>query len=338
MSPKKILVIRLSSIGDILLTTPFIRQIHFKFPKANIDFVVKKEFEDLLIHNPYLNKVHTFDSSSESALKNLKNCIKKEKYDYIFDLHNNFRSLLLRIGLSVSYTGVIKKDKIRQLILLYFKINYYKMPKPVSQRYLDTGLKVGIKDDYKGLEIYWSEKETRSVETILYRLRFAKNEKFISIAPGAGFFTKRWPITYFSKLIKQIHTQLKVKIVILGGVGDKEMASELSHNPAVHDLSGQVSLLESAVILSQSAALVTNDTGLMHLATAVKKPVIAIFGSSVIEWGFVPYRSPHVLIEEKGLSCRPCSHIGRASCPKKHFKCMRNISPDKVFAALNSML
>ena len=143
MSPKRILVIRLSSIGDILLTTPFIRQIHKKFPRIDIDYVVKSDFEELVRYNPYIRKVHVFDTSSNHALKRMKIILKEKKYDCIFDLHNNFRSIFLRTGLSSSYLGIVKKDKIRQLSLLYFKLNFYKEPKPIPQRYLETGLKLG---------------------------------------------------------------------------------------------------------------------------------------------------------------------------------------------------
>ena len=338
MSPRRILVIRLSSIGDILLTSPFLRQINLTFPQAEIDYIVKKEFEELIRYNPYINKIHIFDSSGEHSLKQLKKALKQRKYDYIFDLHNNFRSVFLRSGLSSSYQGIVKKDKFRQMLLLCFKLNFYQKPKPISQRYLETGLKTGIADDHQGLQLFWSDIESKNAGLILDQLNFKKTEKYICLAPGAGYFTKRWPVEYFAKLIELIHTQLKLKIIILGGTGDKEIATELVQMPYVYNLAGQISLLETAVILSRGAVLVSNDTGLMHMSAAVQTPVIAIFGSSVVEWGFEPFRIPHILLEEKGLYCRPCSHIGRNSCPQKHFKCMRNISPQHVFDALKSIL
>jgi lipopolysaccharide heptosyltransferase II len=338
MLRKKVLIIRLSSIGDILLTTPFIRQVHRRFPGADIEFVVKSKFKELITFNPHINKIHSLDGSSKHALRKLKRDLKKIKYDYIFDLHNNYRSIFLRTGLSCNYKGIIRKDKVRQAFLLYFKLNFYKNPKSIPQRYLETGLKSGVRDDNLGLELYWTKEISDMTNSILADLDINQAKNFICLAPGAGFFTKRWPIFYFAQLVDLIRSELKAKVVVLGGEEDKNVTAELSRSSDVYNLSGKINLLESAAIISKSSALVSNDTGLMHLAAAVNTPMVAIFGSSVVEWGFRPFRVAHTLIEEKELKCRPCSHIGRNSCPKKHFKCMLNISPERVFKELNLLL
>jgi lipopolysaccharide heptosyltransferase II len=335
----KILIIRLSSIGDILLATPFVRQTRQKFPHSQIDFVIKKEFVELLELNPNINNLITFDSKTGMAgLKKLKNSLIKNKYDYIFDLHNNFRSVFLRTGHVVAENFRIIKNKFRQFLYVKIKLNSYKNSIPISERYLYVGKKAGIKDDEKGLEIFWDDKLNESVVRLLSKVGISIGDSFYSVAPGAGFFTKKWPIDYYKILAQQIIKKYNTKIIVLGSANDNREGQELKKVTNVVDLTGKLSLLQSANIISKSAALVSNDTGLMHMATAVKTPVLAIFGSTVKEFGFFPYRSNSIVVENHNLNCRPCSHIGRHSCPKDHFKCMNDISPEMVIKNFKKLL
>jgi heptosyltransferase-2 len=205
-------------------------------------------------------------------------------------------------------------------------------------RYLTTAEQLGVTDDDKGLELFWPEKIGIKTADLLSGYRLGGDYNYVCLAPGAGFFTKRWPPEYYRQLICLIKAHLNLKIVILGGSGDTAIGEQLSHSDDVFNFCGKWNLLECAVIMSKGLAVVSNDTGLMHIATAVQKPVVAIFGSSVVEWGFAPFRSEHILVEQSNLICRPCSHIGRHECPQKHFRCMMEISPARVFEALQSLL
>ena len=334
MQQKSILILRLSSIGDILLTTPFIRQLRHRFNQARIDYVTKKKFKELLQYNPHIDTIHEIDNN----LSDLTFKLQKTSYDYIFDLHNNFRSIYIRSKLKSEFKGIIRKEKLNQLLLLFLHINRYKDPRPIPSRYLATAEQLGVTDDNEGLELYWPEQIGIDTADFLSNYGLDGDHKYVCLAPGAGFFTKRWPPEYYQQLIRLINAHLNLKIVILGGSGDAAIGEQLSHSDDVFNFCGKLSLLESAVILSKGLAVVSNDTGLMHMATAVQKPVVAIFGSSIVEWGFAPFRCEHVLVEQSKLICRPCSHIGRHECPQKHFRCMKEITPARVFNALRSLL
>jgi len=336
---KKILLIRLSSIGDILLTTPFIRQTRKAYPDSQIDFVIKKEYSDLLKNNPNINNLLEFDTTrGMQGLKNLKKLLRDENYDYVFDLHNNIRSNYLHLGLQSKYKYRIKKNKFVQFLYVKYKINRYPEIIPIAERYINVGKRAGIRDDDKGLEIFFDKNSEKSVNMILEQNEIKQNDAFYAIAPGAGFYTKRWPIDNFKIFVKNILENHNSKIVVLGNNADKHQGEVLAEYDNVIDLTGQLALLQSAILLSKSKVLVSNDTGLMHMATSVKVPVLGIFGSTVKEFGFFPYRSKSRVVEIRDLKCRPCSHIGRNNCPKEHFKCMKEISPEMVVENFEKLL
>lgn len=333
----KILILRLSSIGDIVLSTAFIRQIRIHFPKSQIDFVIKKHFTDLVRYNPHINSIHEYDPNSKwTGLNQLKQKIRNQQYDYIFDLHNNYRTKYLTWGLRPKLKAKINKDKLQRAILVYTKINLYKDMLSIPDRYLNVGRKAGIKDDWNGLEIYWKNYCESEINHI-----FSSNKKendFLAVAPGAGFFTKRWPLEYFSELIRTVLNKTVYGIFILGSNEEATGFERLKISDRVINLAGKLTLLETAILINRVKVLLTNDSGLMHLATAVRTPVIAIFGSTVKEFGFFPFRGEHIIIENSNLRCRPCSHIGKKTCPKKHFNCMMQIKPEKVWTQLKTRI
>jgi lipopolysaccharide heptosyltransferase II len=338
-SQQKILIIRLSSIGDILLTTPFIRQVRKKYPKAQIDFVVKTEYSELLEYNPNINNLIKFESATGTkGLKKLKKSLNENEYEYIFDLHNNIRSNYLRRGLRGKKKHQIKKNKVIQFLYVKFKINRYPDTIPIAERYLNVGKAAGVEDDGRGLEVFWEKEIEDSIDQILEKNGLIQNETFFTVAPGAGLYTKRWPIEYYKIFIEDIIENHKSKVLVLGNDNDREQGNSLNDLNDVIDLTGKLSLLQSAVVLSKSKALISNDTGLMHMATAVNTPVLAIFGSTVKEFGFYPYRYDSIVVENEGLDCRPCSHIGRDSCPKEHFKCMNEITPEIVIEKFEELI
>ncbi len=335
-SPTKILIIRLSSIGDILLATPFLRQARIKFPDAVIDFVIKDRFIDLVQYNPHVNRIFSVNEKEGlSGLLELRKLLIANNYDYVFDLHNNFRSRILTFGMKARISR-IHKDKLKRALLVYTKINLYKQVTPIPLRYLKVGENAGIADDFNGLEIFWKNHIEEGLSLVVDKRLLRK--PFVALAPGAGFKTKQWPLEYFRELIETIEKKHRLPIVILGSKAEEERFKLLEISDAVHNLAGKLTLLESAIILSKAKVLISNDSGLMHMATAVKVPVLAIFGSTVKEFGFFPFRAQSKVIENQALWCRPCSHIGRNHCPLIHFKCMKDIKPMMVYEQLKPWL
>jgi len=334
MTRKKILILRLSSIGDILLTTPFIRQVRTAFPKAQIDYVIKTGFSELLSNNPHLDNV--YDVKPDQGIKGLlvlKKFLKKQSYDYVFDLHNNFRTKALT---AFTNKNAIKKDKLKRTILVYTKHNRYNEIIPIPQRYLNVGKFAGIKDDELGLELFWKDETEKKIDASLNKDKI--NSQIIVLAPGAAHYTKRWPLEYFKELIEKISKSYNDSIVLLGSADERKDFDCLVQSQRVINFAGQLSLLESAAVLSRARLIISNDSGLMHMATAVKTPLIALFGSTVKELGFFPFRSEHIIVENTELNCRPCSHIGKSKCHLKHFQCMLEIKPNHIFKQIQTIL
>jgi heptosyltransferase-2 len=330
MNHTRILILRLSSIGDILLSTPFIRQTRIRFPEATIDFVVKKQFLELIKFNPHLNKIYEYDPQQKfKGLLSLGLELRDKKYHYVFDLHNNPRTKILSALSRHENRYKISKDKLKRFLLVKLKLNLYSEITTIPDRYLRTGKILGITDDHKSLEIYWKNETEFYINSLLKENGITS--RFITLAPGAGYFTKKWPLEKYSDLITKILKDTNFYILILGSSIEQPYLSNLIKDDRILNLAGKISLSEAAAILSRSTVLVSNDSGLMHMSTAVKTPVIALFGSTVKELGFFPYLADAVALENKGLKCRPCSHLGRNKCPKKHFKCMNDITVDNVF-------
>lgn len=330
----KILIIRLSSMGDIILTTAFVRQLRKKFPHARIDYLVAKQFAEILKYNPHLDNVFEYDKNADNEeIGRLKTSISADigRYDYIIDLQKNIRSIRFRRNLGEKVLS-IKKHRLHKLSLVYFKKPL--IHKHVAENYFDTAEPLGIIDDNDGLEIWLKgeKKYEKNYHNDIDKLK-------ISIAPGAHFPTKRWPAARFCDLIKKIKIKYNAHLRLIGGREDEKIAHEIENslNFEVDNYVGKLSILGSTEAISQSDIVITNDSGALHIASARRKPVLAFFGSTVTQLGFSPWRVPHE-IAEVDINCRPCSHIGRKSCPKGHFKCMNEISSDFAFKKFELLL
>jgi len=337
--PGKFLIIRLSSIGDILLSTPFIRQVRKAYPNSKIDFIVKDIYKDLLKDNPNINELYCLKlDEGRKELDDLKIKLREQSYNILFDLHNNMRSNYLKRSINVGKSYSIKKEKIKQAFLVRFKINLFEKETPIPNRYLSVAKDLDVVDDGKGLDLFWKKETIDSAEKKALALGLDLNHQYLCLAPGAGFLTKRWPENKFKDLVDLIQQNNNFQIIVLGSDNDREIGSSLKKQNNIIDSSGKLTLLETAYILSKGKIVVSNDSGLMHMATAVDTPVLAVFGSTVRELGFFPYRAKSMVIENSNLSCRPCSHIGRNNCPKNHFRCMEEIAPEEVYAELLKFL
>ncbi len=316
LNNKKILIIRFSSLGDILLTTPILRSLKKLYPTCNIDYLVKAENKETILYNPYINDILLFNKTDN--LNQLKETIKSKNYDYIFDLHNNLRSKVLTKGLKAY---CIKKPTLKKFLLVKFKINLLKENKSVVNIYADAI--PGLKLDKSGIDLFLDSKKL-----------VIPDLNTVGICPGARHFTKRWGFDNYKELINLL-TKEGYKVLLFGGEYDQEMCGKLAgDNTLVENLSTCNELITMGNNMRRCQLIIGNDSGLMHAATGLQIPVIVIFTSTVKELGFAPYNAKSMIIENNDIKCRPCSHIGRGDCPKKHFNCGNTIKPKMVFNKL----
>jgi len=321
----RILIIRLSSLGDILLTTPFIRSIKTQFPYIKIDMLIREEYADVIKLNPYLDNKLLFkkdDKSNSILIEQLKT----NTYDLVIDLQNNLRSKKVISSLRIKSVKFDKRS-FDKFLLVNFKINKLREAPPIPIRYAKTFQ--NIKLDEQGLDLV-TDKSANSA--------LINKNNLIGFCPGARHLTKRWLKEYFIELGNKL-VENGYEIVLLGGKIDKEICTELAVKiSGAINLSNDDDLLQTAADMKLCKAIVCNDSGLMHTASTVGTKVIAIFGSTVKEFGFTPFNCDHLILENNLLTCRPCSHIGKSNCPKKHFKCMKSIKPEFVFERFKHFL
>ncbi len=345
IAPKKILIIRFSSIGDIVLATPLMRVLHASFPSSKIDFIVRKEYTELICNNKNLNSIYEFDAKTGLAgLRKLKNQLRAEHYNLVIDIHNSLRSRYLRWMLGANDVVVINKRIFSRTMLIRLKKNFYRGVISVADRYIEPLQKYRIENDGKGLELHISDEIRAQASAKMKKLSVQKSGMMIGFCPSAKHATKCWPLGRFAELGAKLSKDYDAKILLFGGQQDKEKCSfiaktinSLSKEVSAINLSGELSLLESAIAMDACTIIVTNDSGLMHIAAAMKKKVVAIFGSTVREFGFFPVGTENAVVERDGLYCRPCSHIGREECPESHFRCMKEIQVEDVIKSIQAI-
>ncbi|MCZ7558615.1 MAG: lipopolysaccharide heptosyltransferase II [Bacteroidia bacterium] len=334
----KVLVIRLSSIGDIVLTSPFLRVFKARYPETELHFVVRKEYADLVRWNPNIDKLITVDvAHGRKALETLNLALGAEGYDAVFDLHHHLRTRIIRNGVSRNIHHVDKRA-LRRLLLVSTHLNWYGAVMPVPERYIETASRYGVAPDERGCELFYPDELREDTLVRLCARGWDAQTRIIGLCPGSRHFTKRWPLAKYLRLTTLL-LERGFAVAVLGSAEDAEAGQALQAvDPSrVFSFCGTTTLIETAALLERCAVVAANDSGLMHMATAVRRPVTAIFGSTVREFGFYPYNSRASVIEVAGLSCRPCTFIGRRSCPKGHFRCMENISVERVLEAVMEM-
>ncbi len=316
---QKILVIRLSSIGDIILTTPLLRRIAAAFPLARIDYCTKAAFQPILSSNPLFSRMYTPEELPVGS------------YDLVVDLQNNIRSRRIIRKLTARQVVRYRKENWKKWMLVQFKIDLYGPARSVVERYQAGLVELGVESDLQGCELYPSEADRAYADPF-----FAHGRKTLALCFGAKHFTKRYPPVRFALLLERLLHESPFQVVLLGGREDAHHAAEImktlpaAHHRRVVNLAGECSLMQSAALLERSDAVLSNDTGLMHMASAFGKQLFVLFGSSSASFGFLPYHAPFELFEVKGLGCRPCSHIGRSHCPEGHFRCMNDLPEQEI--------
>jgi ADP-heptose:LPS heptosyltransferase len=317
----KFLIIRFSSIGDIVLTTPVLRCLKEQFDgKAEIHYLTKKNFFSILENNPHIDKLHGIENSTNEIIEELI----AEDFDFVIDLHKNLRSLRVKRKLKLVDFS-FNKLNIDKWLMVSFKID--RLPKVhIVDRYMETVKSWEVKNDLKGLDFHIDKAAKQG------NYPFGIENSFIAMTVGGGHTTKTLPTDRMITLIEK----LPKKVVMLGGEEDREKADliEKACGDKVFNACGKYSLNESAYIVQNASLVIAHDTGLMHIASAFSKHIISIWGNTIPEFGMYPYmpqcpERSHI-VQVNDLSCRPCSKLGYDRCPKKHFKCMNDIDLDEV--------
>lgn len=324
---KKFLIIRFSSIGDIVLTTPVIRCLRKKYPEATIHYLTKKKFEGIVQSNPYLDKILLLEDDLKKTIEELEN----EKYDHIIDLHHNFRTLRIKNSLRKIPFHSFHKLNIEKWLYTNFKINI--MPhKHIVDRYMATVEKLGVVNDGLGLDYFIPENEFIKEDEI----PFSHSQGYIVIAIGAAHNTKKLPV----EKLKQLAKKIEYPIILLGGKEDFLNGEKITESDTVkiYNACGKFSLNESADIVRNSKLVISHDTGLMHIAAAFKKNILSVWGNTVPSFGMVPYQTLYEVFQVNKLWCRPCSKTGFDKCPLGHFKCMNNQSIDAIAERTHSFV
>jgi ADP-heptose:LPS heptosyltransferase len=319
----KALIIRFSSIGDIVLTTPVIRCLRQQRPDIELHYLTKSVFKGLLEANPYIDKIHLLQENLEEITEDLRN----EKFDIVIDLHKNLRTLRIKQALNtLSYS--FSKLNAQKWLLVNFKIDF--MPdKSIVERYMDTIKELGVRNDGKGLDYFIPEGTTITEKDI----PMSHWAGYVACVIGGSYNTKKLPVQKWQEFINET----EYPIMLLGGPEDRAEGMEIASVAPVkvYNSCGKFSLNESALLIERAKVVVSNDTGLMHIATAFKKPVISLWGNTSPEMGMFPYygynnlksvlATESYILENKDLYCHPCSKLGYSKCPKGHFRCMRQL-------------
>lgn len=327
----KFLIIRFSSIGDIVLTTPVVRCLKKQVNGAEVHYLTKSAFADILQPNPYIDKVHCYDGNLHETL----NQIRDEQPDYIIDLHKSLRSSVVKRRLKlISFS--FQKLNIQKWLLVNFKIN--RLPDVhIVDRYLQTLASFDVSNDGEGLDYFFPDDKEYSIGFIEI-LQKLTNKNYIAFVIGAKHATKALPA---DKIIS-ICNKIQGTIILLGGNDDANKGDQIvnSLRQKVINACGKCKLHESAILVKEATGVISHDTGLMHIAAAFRKRIVSIWGNTVPDFGMYPYLSDKesVIVEVNNLPCRPCSKIGFNRCPKKHHKCMKNIDEQIVVQTVNKWL
>lgn len=321
MTEIKFLFIRFSSIGDIVLTTPVIRCLKEQVSGSVVHYLTKPDYSSLLTDNPYIDKVLTLKPALKDTIEEINN----EQYDYLIDLHNNLRTMIIKNRtqlLSFSFP----KLNIRKWLKVNFKIDC--LPQVhIVDRYFETVKLFDVENDYKGLDFFIPKNEEINIQALPEFLHTG----FYCFVLGARHFTKKLP----SPRAAEIIDKTRLPVILLGDKYDREEAGDvisLCSYKSIYNACGEFSINGSASVIKNSKLVVTNDTGLMHISAAFKKDIISLWGNTIPAFGMYPYLPGKLseIAEVNGMKCRPCTKIGFNKCPKVHFNCMNLLETGKI--------
>lgn len=330
----KILIIRLSSLGDIILTTPILRKLRQHYRTDTIHFLTKPQFAPILDNNPNIDRTITYDKAKQTILS-LAKTIRKTDYDLIIDLQKKLNTAIIKLFNLKSSRLTYKKKHFRRWLLTEPKLSKYSAPiKSTVDLYAFVLEQLNLKLESNQTELFLASQSSKIMTG-----KAAKDTKKIILAPGAKHFTKRYPPQYFSELITLLKGEFEADVILVGSTNEVEISQQINQGceHQLIDLTGKTDLQELFGIIQQADLFISGDTGPMHIAAALKIPQIAIFGSTHPKLGFAPLNEKALIIQ-KDIECRPCSLHGRENCPQKHFRCMRDLKPAEIFSQIKKII
>jgi heptosyltransferase II len=335
-----VLLVRFSSIGDILLTTPLVRALARRHPEAKLVYVTKRAMAPLVADNPHLDEVVALEP--DEPIRHLARRLRRLGPTHGLDLHGSLRSRGLRLLVRCHWSGY-RKRKLARGLLIHAKLDTYRDHTPVAERYFQAARRLDTRPDGGPPEFALGPGARERAAQWLAEHGVADGTRLAALAPGAAHATKRWPIGHWSALADLLRAEGYQPLVV-GGPDDRGLAQQLATGGASGEgrvalvsAAGECSLQETGALLAQARVVVSGDTGVMHMATGVGTPVVALFGPTVGQFGFLPYRARSRVLE-RALDCRPCSATGTAVCPLGHHRCLEDIPPAEVAAAVHALV
>lgn len=327
----RILIVRFSSLGDVLLTTPLIRALRARHPAATLSALTKQSWAPLLSANPHLDEVIAV--APGQSLVPLARALRSARFTALLDLHGSVRTRVLRLLVPGTWTGFDARRRFRRELVREHQDRYPDRV-PVAERYFEAAAALDVRPDGGPAELFTSPAAEARAEAWLGRVGFEDEAPLIALCPGAAHATKRWPVRHWRRLASTLARQ-GCNVAVVGSGGDRILAAEIATSAGRRAASaaGDLDLQASGALLRRSRAVVSGDTGPMHLATAVGVPVVALFGPTVEQFGFFPYRARAAVLQ-RDLPCRPCSTKGSPRCPLGHHQCLEEIMPEEVVARL----
>jgi lipopolysaccharide heptosyltransferase II len=319
------LLVRFSSIGDVLLTTPLVRVLRARHPDARLVFVTKRSMAPLVADNPHLSEVVVLEPGE--SIRSLARRLAALAPTRGLDLHGSLRSTALRVLVRCPWRGYSKR-KFARGVLVSTKIDLYGTDVPVAERYFEAARGLDVRPDGAPPEFFLGQAATGWARHWLGEQRL-EERRFAVLAPGAAHFTKRWPLDRWQTAGARLRDR-GFSLVTVGGADDRALGEALA--PLAVNVAGTLSLQQTGALLARARFVISGDTGVMHMATGVGTPVVALFGPTVRQFGFFPYRGRAEVLE-RPLDCRPCSVMGGARCPMGHHRCLADIGSDDVVAA-----
>jgi len=330
---EKILVIQTASLGDVILTTPLLEKLHFLYPEAAIDFILKKGNESLFQAHPYIHNLLVWDKSKDKYkhLLQLIKTVRTEKYDLVVNVQRFATTGLITVLSNAKMTIGFNKNPFS---VFFSKSILHKIGRKYdniheTERNMELLSYLPCKEKFR-VKLYPSNKDLSHVSQY-------KTVKYICIAPASLWKTKQFPVERWIAFLKLIDKDLRV--YFLGSKNDLQLSDEIilqsTHENSLN-LSGKLSMLESAALMKDAFMNYVNDSSPLHLASSTNAKVTAIFCSTVTEFGFGPLSDDAVVINVKeNLACRPCGLHGYMECPEKHFKCAYDIDINELILRLN---
>jgi heptosyltransferase-2 len=336
---KRILIVQTAFLGDVILTTPLIKGLRGVFPDSSIFFLLIPETKRLLDNNPHLNEVLTYDKRGRKGVGTFLQIleqVKKHNFDLAVIPHHSFRSALLTYLAGIPVR--IGFDKSAGSILFTRKVTYRSDIHEV-ERNLSLISEFESPPIDSSPELFPSADDFSFAHEQLFDSGIQEGDRIVAVAPGSVWATKRWLPERFAEVSQSLMDQSGIKVVLLGSDEDRALCDKIADlmKEKPLNLAGRIDILQTAALISLCSVLLSNDSAPVHLTSAMKKPVVAIFGSTVPEFGFAPYKVSHLIVQKK-LPCRPCGIHGKRKCPEKHFRCIKEITAEEVFRAVLSLI